>query len=76
MTIGKRVLELAERAAKEAIAADRKRTAAELRKIHSALVCGLGDSDVTYMNDDELRESYPFQWAACKLSDVIEGLEE
>ncbi len=76
MTIGKRILELAERAAKEAITADRKRTAAELLKIHSALDDGLGDLDVTYMDDDELRQSHPVQWAACKLASVIEGLEE
>ncbi len=73
--VGKRILELAERAAREAVAADRMRTAAELMKIHSALDDGLGDLDVTYMDDDELRESRPVQWAACKLAGIIESLE-
>jgi len=75
MTVGKRILELAELAAKEAVAAERKRTAGELLEIHSALDDALGDSDVTYMDDDELRQSHPVQWAACKLAGVIESLE-
>jgi hypothetical protein len=37
----------------------KQRTAASLREIHSALDDGLGDLDVTYMDDDELRESHP-----------------
>lgn len=52
-----------------------RRTADKLRVIHSALDDALGDSDVTYMDDDELRETYPVQWAATKLATVIEELE-
>ncbi len=53
----------------------KQRTAAALREIHSALDDGLGDLDVTYMDDDELRQSHPVQWAASKLAAVIESLE-
>lgn len=74
--IGKRVLELAEAAAKEAVAIEHKRIAAILLEIHSALDDGLGDLDVTYMDDDELRQSHPVQWATCKLAAVIERLEK
>lgn len=54
----------------------KKRTVAALREIHSALDDGLGDLDVTYVDDDELRQSHPVQWAACKLAAVIESLED
>ena len=53
----------------------KQRTAASLREIHSALDDGLGDLDVTYMDDDELRESHPVQWAAGKVASLIESLE-
>lgn len=49
---------------------------ADLRAIHSALDAGLGDSDVTHIeNDEELRERHPFQWAASRLASVIQKLE-
>lgn len=48
----------------------------ELREIHSALDDALGDSDVTYIEDDEeLRERVPTQWAACKLAQIIQRLQ-
>ncbi|MDO8535050.1 MAG: hypothetical protein Q7S17_09975 [Xanthobacteraceae bacterium] len=74
--LGKTILTLAEAAAKQAVAAERKCIATALQEIHSALDDGLGDLDVTYMDDDELRESHPVQWATCKLAGVIESLEE
>lgn len=73
--IGKRILELAEAAARKAVSNEQKRIAAELMIIHSALDDGLGDLDVTYKDDAELRESHPVQWAACKLATIIESLE-
>lgn len=38
--------------------------ARQLRDIHSALDDALGDTDITYVSDSELREYYPVQWAA------------
>lgn len=55
----------------------RRRTAAALREVHSALDDAIGDSDVTHIeDDDELRTEYPVQWAAERIAKVIEGLEE
>lgn len=47
-----------------------------LRGIHSALNDALGDSDIEYMADDELRDAYPVQWAMTRLSEVIAELEK
>lgn len=47
----------------------------ELRGIHSALDDALGDSDITHMDDDELRDAAPVQWAAMKLAKVIDRVE-
>ncbi len=52
-----------------------RRTADKLRVIHSALDDALGDSDIGHMDDEELREAHPVQWAAAKLAAVIEELE-
>lgn len=54
----------------------KRRTAAALREIHSALDDGLGDSDVTHMDDDGLRNAYPVQWAAERLAKLIADLKE
>lgn len=47
-----------------------------LRGIHSALDDALGDTDVTHMDEEELRETHPVQWAATKLAHVINELEQ
>jgi hypothetical protein len=47
----------------------------QLEEIHSALDGALGDSDITHMDDDELREAHPVQWAAAKLAAVIAALK-
>ncbi len=52
---------------------DRKRLN-DLRAIHSALDDALGDTDINYMNDRELRETYPVQWAAAKLAKIIQQI--
>lgn len=39
-----------------------------LHEIHSALDDALGDSDITHLEDDELREAAPVQWAAQRLA--------
>jgi hypothetical protein len=44
---------------------------------HSALDDALGDSDVTHVeDDDELRDRHPVQWAAQRVAQAIELLEE
>lgn len=43
--------------------------------IHGALDDALGDSDIEYMDDDELRDAEPVQWAAMKLAEVIQELK-
>lgn len=48
----------------------------KLRGIHSALDDALGDSDIEYMDDEELREVHPVQWAAQRLSEVIASLKD
>ena len=48
----------------------------ELDLIHSALSDGLGDTDVTHIeDDDELREEQPVQWGAEHLAGVIAYLK-
>ncbi len=48
----------------------------ELDLIHSALSDGLGDTDVTDIeDDDELREEQPVHWAAEHLAGVIAYLK-
>jgi len=49
--------------------------ASQLRGIHSALDDALGDSDIEHMEDEELRDAHPVQWAAMKLAQVISELE-
>lgn len=44
--------------------------------IHSALDDALGDSDVTHMDDEELRDAYPVQWAAQRIAEVIASLKD
>ena len=68
-TVGRNALLLIQ----AAVSAERKKIAATLLEIHSALDDGLGDLDVTYMDDNELRQSHPVQWAACKLATMIEA---
>ena len=53
-----------------------RRTAAALKEVQSALDDGLGDSDITHLEDDELRTDYPVQWAAQRLAKIINSLEE
>lgn len=60
----------------QAYAALKRRTAAALQEVHSALDDALGDSDVTHMDGDELRTEHPVQWATERLAKVIETLEE
>jgi hypothetical protein len=43
-----------------------------LRGIHSALDDALGDSDIEYMSEDELRDAQPVQWAAMQLAEIID----
>lgn len=53
------------------------RIIADLRDIHSALDDGFGDTDLIHVeDDDELRGSAPVQWAAQKVSALIERLEK
>lgn len=47
-----------------------------LRGIHSALDDALGDTDVTHMDDEELRAAHPVQWAAQRLAEVIDTLKD
>lgn len=42
-----------------------------LQSVHSALDDALGDSDIEYMDDEELRDAHPVQWAAMKLAQLI-----
>ena len=52
-------------------------TAKKLREVHSALDRALGDTDVTHIEDEnELRETYPVQWAAEQIAGLIQFLEE
>jgi len=54
-----------------------RRTAAALQVVHSALDEALGDTDITHIeDDDELREQYPVQWAAQRLAQIIQSLQE
>ena len=53
-----------------------RRTAADLQVVHSALGDALGDTDVTHLDDDELRTEYPVQWAAQRLAQIITSLKE
>jgi hypothetical protein len=46
-----------------------------LRGIHSALDDALGDTDVEHMEDEELRDAHPVQWAAAKLAAVINEMD-
>ena len=46
-----------------------------LRGIHNALDDALGDSDIEYMGDEELRDAAPVQWAATKLAQIIDELK-
>ena len=46
-----------------------------LQEIFSALDHALGDSDITHLSMRDLREEYPVQWAATKLSLVMAALE-
>lgn len=46
----------------------------ELKAIHSALDDALGDSDVTHVDDDALRDEHPTQWAAMRLAKLIQKL--
>lgn len=48
----------------------------QLRGIHSALDDVLGDSDIEHMEDEELRDAHPVQWAAARLSETIRDLDE
>lgn len=48
----------------------------KLRGIHSALDDALGDTDVTHMDDEELRDAHPVQWAAQRLAEVIEAVQQ
>lgn len=54
----------------------RQRTAASLQEVHSALDDALGDTDVTHMDDDELRDDHPVQWAAQRLAEIIQNLKD
>ena len=47
----------------------------KLRGIHSALDDALGDSDIEHMDDEELRDAHPIQWAAARLSDLTDETE-
>lgn len=58
-------------AALETVDATAKDLVSKLKGIHGALCDALGDSDIEYMDDDELRDSYPVQWAAMKLAGII-----
>lgn len=53
----------------------RLRILADLRDIHSALDDALGDSDITHMEDDDLREQEPTQWAAQRVAILMQKLE-
>lgn len=46
----------------------------ELRQIHSTLDKVIGDSDITHLEADELREASPIQWAAERLAAIIETI--
>lgn len=46
----------------------------QLREIHNALDDALGDTDTTHIEDEDLRDEEPVQWAAMKLAQVIDGL--
>lgn len=48
----------------------------KLRGIHGALDDALGDSDITHMNDEELRNAHPVQWAAERLADIINTMRK
>lgn len=48
---------------------------ARLQGIHSALDDALGDSDIEYMDDEELRDAHPTQWAVGRLAEIIQELE-
>jgi hypothetical protein len=48
----------------------------KLLGIHGALDDALGDSDVEYLDDQELRDTYPVQWAAMRLAEVINSLKK
>lgn len=48
----------------------------KLRGIHSALDDALGDSDIDHMDDEELRDAHPAQWAAQRLAEIIDSLKE
>ena len=47
----------------------------DLKSVHSALNDALGDTDITHLTDDEVRNQYPVQWAAEYLAKVIDGIE-
>lgn len=47
----------------------------QLKGIHAALDEALGDSDIEYMDDEELRDVHPTQWAAQKLAVLIQEIE-
>ncbi len=46
-----------------------------LQNIHSALDDALGDSDIEFHDDTDLRTEYPTQWAAMKLAEIIAEFE-
>ena len=47
-----------------------------LLEIQSALCEALGDSDISHIEDEELREEYPVQWAAEKIAKLIDQVAD
>ena len=55
----------------------KQRTVAKLQEVHAALDDALGDLDIVHeVDDNELRNEHPTQWAAQQLSNIIASLKE
>ncbi len=59
-----------------ALVAQIEQLPAKLLEVHSALDDGLGDTDASHIESDrELRDQYPFQWAAERLMLIINTIQ-
>ena len=43
--------------------------------IHAALDDAIGDSDIEHMDNEELRDAHPVQWAATRVAELIAELK-